>query len=342
MNRWLALGCYVGILVMPLPGRAHSFLPAALVAREVTRGVFDVVWKAPAWELGVSERDAPIIPELPSECQRLDTAADDGGGAHYWRADCGSTRLHGTSVSVHGLAGSRVEVIVQITWQDGETFSGVLRDGTDTLRVPLAGSFAGAPASTTTRAILASYSRRGIGTMLGGLDHLLFLLALMLLVDSWSMLFAALTAFTLAHSAALPLAVLGVIQVPQAPVEASIALSIVIVAVELTRAAGVSPGLSRRSPWLVAGAFGFFHGLSFAGALMRIGVPSDQGPLALLAFNVGVEIGQLLFVVAMLAPLAIIRGMGQRWPQTQLLPAYAIGAVAMAWVIERVWGFWQA
>ena len=163
----------------------------------------------------------------------------------------------------------------------------------------------------------------------------------MLLVDGWRMLLKTISAFTVAHSVTLAAAVLGVVHVPPAPVEVMIAMSIVLLALELTRPLDAPPTLARRYPWLIAFVFGLLHGLGFAGALAEVGIPPDRIALALLSFNLGVELGQLAFVMAMLVPVTLARPLAQRWPQVRLVPAYAIGALAVAWTFERVQRFWS-
>jgi hypothetical protein len=145
------------------------------------------------------------------------------------------------------------------------------------------------------------------------------------------------TAFTIAHSITLALATLGFVQVPQAPVEAVIALSIVFVAAEIIRACNGREGLTARAPWIVAFAFGLLHGFGFAGALSEVGLPQGQIPVALLFFNLGVEAGQLLFIAAVLNVMALVRLLRRPLPRwVEWAPAYAIGSVAMFWVIQRL------
>jgi hypothetical protein len=162
-----------------------------------------------------------------------------------------------------------------------------------------------------------------------------------LLVDGARRLFLTITAFTVAHSVTLALATLGVVRVPSRPVEASIALSIVLLAVELVRRRRGEASLSARRPWLVAFAFGLLHGLGFAGALSQVGLPQGEIPLALFLFNAGVEVGQVAFVAVVLGVLAAARLAARRTTVRQptwspLVPAYAIGCVAAAWLLERV------
>jgi hydrogenase/urease accessory protein HupE len=320
--------------------RAHTFAPAVLDLHQRASGVFDVVWKLPGPGSGVLvSGDTHVAPRFPKHCRRIagGTAAVDGPA--YWQLDCGPDALHGEQMSVTGLDGSWLDVIVRITWQDGKAATGVLRSGASVFDVPAVAAAArrGAPVE----AVIWSYGRLGVEHILFGTDHLLFVLGLLLLVESWRLLLKTISAFTVAHSLALALAVLGVVHVPPAPVEAMIALSIVLVALELTRAPAAPPTLTTRYPWLVAFAFGLMHGLGFAGALAEVGLPPDQIPLALVSFNCGVEVGQLLFVAAMMGPLVLFRRTTSATSRLRWLPAYAIGAVAVAWTFERIQRFWM-
>jgi hydrogenase/urease accessory protein HupE len=184
------------------------------------------------------------------------------------------------------------------------------------------------------RPAASGYFWLGVEHILFGIDHLLFVLALVLIVRGVGLLVKTITAFTIAHSITLGLATLGYVHVPTAPVEATIALSIVFVASEILRSRRGARGLTDRAPWLVAGVFGLLHGFGFAGALAQVGLPPNEIPLALLFFNLGVEAGQLAFVTVVLAisGCCVARGSPQWAP---ILPPYAIGSVAMFWVIER-------
>ena len=238
-----------------------------------------------------------------------------------------------------GIAGGRVDAIVRISWNDGQATSGVLTDASEAFVVPEGPRGILEPGAPLA-AIAGRYLALGIEHILGGTDHVLFVVGLFLLVGATRALVATVSAFTIAHSLTLAAAVLGVVTVPPPPVEALIAASIVLLARELLRDAGEPATLTRRFPWLMAFAFGLLHGLGFAGALAETGVPGDQIPLALVAFNVGVEVGQLAIVglligVAAAAPRALAAWPGRRW-----LPAYGLGAVSSAWMIERILRFW--
>ena len=189
-----------------------------------------------------------------------------------------------------------------------------------------------------------TYTALGIEHILTGFDHLCFVLALVLLVSGHRRLFWTVTAFTLAHSLTLALATLGVVHVPRPPVEATIALSIVFVASEIIQKHRGREGLAARQPWLVAFAFGLLHGLGFAGALAEIGLPQNSIPLALLFFNIGVEVGQLLFIAGVLAVarvLTLIAANDIQLRRAAQVPAYLIGGIASYWTIERVFSFWS-
>jgi len=188
-------------------------------------------------------------------------------------------------------------------------------------------------------AVAGAYLAHGVEHILFGYDHLLFVLALILIVPSARMLFFTITAFTVAHSLTLALATLGVVHVPGPPVEASIALSILLLATELAHARRGERGLTARWPWLVAFAFGLLHGFGFASALVEVGLPQGDLPLALFAFNVGVEGGQLAFVAAVLALAALASRARLAAPVkrhvSQAAP-YAIGTLAAFWFFERL------
>ncbi len=311
---------------------AHSFEPALLDLREVTPGVVDVLWKSPV-PRGAADPIGGLTPVLPPHCHTVTLnapEADTPEPTHFFRADCRPQGLGGARVAVEGLPGSRVDVLVRVRWADGRITTGVLRSGFDALELP------GSAGGEAWWPVLSRYVVLGIEHILLGPDHLLFVLGLVLLVATLRDLLWTITAFTVAHSLTLALAVLGVVTLPSPPVEACIALSLVLVAFELTRPPGTAT-FARRMPWLVAFGFGLLHGLGFAGALADVGLPPDRLPLALVGFNVGVELGQLAFVGALLPLRAALRR-APRWAQA--VPAYAIGSLAVAWMCERVSLFW--
>jgi hydrogenase/urease accessory protein HupE len=197
-------------------------------------------------------------------------------------------------------------------------------------------------ASRGSLGVAGAYVMHGIEHILFGYDHLLFVLALILIVRSGRVLLITVTAFTIAHSITLSLATLGVLHVPGPPVEATIALSILLLACEIIRSEQGQASLTAKWPWLIAFSFGLLHGFAFASALTEIGLPQGDIPLALFAFNVGVEIGQLIFIAAVLGALRCAKWI--KFPvfverHAKPVTTYAIGILAAYWFIERLAGF---
>lgn len=317
----LVVGC--GLVTA---AHAHEIRPGLLDIKESESGLFSVTWKVPT--RGDAVRGLhPVLPEdwaplgplpLRAPRARIQTAT--------YRSEVGS--IVGELLEIDGLSALQTDVLLRIELADGTSHSAILRPSDPTFLVP---------ALASKSEVMVSYWRMGMTHILEGYDHLLFLLALLLIVTGFWQLLQTVTAFTVAHSVTLGLATLGFVHVPPAPTEAMISLSIVFLATELVRKYQGGVGLTERRPWLVAMAFGLFHGLGFAGALSQIGVPAHEVPLALLMFNVGVEAGQVVFVVSVVAALAAFRKIPLSLPQRawRLVP-YSIGALAAFWTIQRV------
>lgn len=223
------------------------------------------------------------------------------------------------------------DALVRMDFADGTTWTQRVTPAQPVTVIPLRQSWL---------SVAGVYLKLGVEHILLGIDHLLFVLALLIITQGTWALVKTVTAFTIAHSITLALATLGFVHVPQAPVEAAIALSIVCVATEIVRRDQGLEGMTAMSPWIVAFAFGLLHGFGFAGALSEVGLPQGQIPVALLFFNIGVEAGQLLFIVTVLGAMAVVKRLRLpvfRW--AELAPAYAIGSVAMFWLIQRVTAF---
>jgi hydrogenase/urease accessory protein HupE len=312
--------------------QAHEVRPGYLELKESSRNVFQVLFKLPT--LGGMRFN--LSPQLPAGCRTSVPAATyetPSAVLVRWTVQCDGT-LAGRAIGVQGLSGTLIEVLVRIERLDGSTVVQRLK--------PTAPSFI-VPAEPSAWQVAGTYLVLGVEHILGGVDHLLFVLALLLIVPGRRQLFATITAFTVAHSSSLALATLGVIRVPGRPVEATIALSVVFLAAELAHLKQGRPGLTSRAPWLVAFAFGLLHGLGFAGALAEIGLPERQIPLALFQFNVGVELGQLMFVVVVLGLMAMARRLSLPSPAwAWRVPAYGIGVTAAFWTMQRVASFWSA
>ena len=308
---------------------ADVFRPAYLELREAGTDVYDVLWKVPAqgeMRLAVNLRFPAGTVQL-SQPQGLFA---DNAWIERWQVSRPGG-LAGQAVAIEGIAAGVTDVIVRVERQDGTSQMARV--------LPAEPQFV-VEASTTATQVAWSYYVLGVEHILGGVDHLLFVLALLLIVRGAKRIFLTITAFTVAHSITLAAATLGWVHVPGPPVEAMIALSIVFVASEVVHGLQGRPGITARAPWIVAFSFGLLHGFGFAGALAEVGLPQKAIPLALFTFNVGVEIGQLMFVLLALAARALLARLPlPRRPWMDYAIPYAIGAVAMFWVIERVGSF---
>jgi hydrogenase/urease accessory protein HupE len=308
---------------------AHEVRPAYLELREERPDEFSVLFKTPMR----GDARLSLTAELSGPVEALTPVVGRATGAamvQTWRLRAVEP-LAGQTVTIDGLTSTMTDALVRIEFMDGSTFVERL-----TPRKPEATI----PADQTAWLVSIAYLELGVEHILLGFDHLLFVLALFIIATGFWKVVKTVTAFTAAHSITLALATLGVVHVPSPPVEAAIALSIAFVAVEIVRVRRGRPSFAARAPWLVAFAFGLLHGLGFAGALSEVGLPPGHIPAALLFFNLGVEIGQLIFLAAVAAIAALVRiarPWRQRWPE--LVPPYAIGAIAMFWVIERVAAF---
>lgn len=325
--RRLPLLLLAALTCAPRLAAAHALSPALLALREAPTGIVEVTWKIPVLRIMGSELE-PVLPEDCPVTHRDDPTDDDESRTTRFRLDCGRAGLVGKRVGVDGLGRAKTDALLRLELADGRTVDTVLRSGEPTLVVP----------DREHGLWLANrYVTLGIDHILTGYDHLLFVFGLLLLAADWRRLVTTITAFTLGHSVTLTLAVLDVARVPPAPVEVLIAFSIFVLAVELARFdAGQDATLMRRRPWLMALGFGFLHGLGFAGTLRAAGLPADAVPLALFGFNVGIEIGQLAFVVTVLALRAVTRPLFGRLPAwTEAVPTYAMGTLAACWMIER-------
>ncbi len=310
---------------------AHRLQPAYLEINEQIAGKFNILWKRPI----VGSRPMNIYPQLPSSCTNLTNPVVlplAGGTVERWMIDCGSSGIIDQAIGIDGLSSTQTDTLLRIQLIDGSMHTTVMRPDSPSFIIP--------PKPSKTK-VAGSYLVLGIEHILGGFDHLLFVLGLLLIVRSTMLLIKTITSFTLAHSVTLAMATLGFVNVPQAPVEAVIALSIIFLATELSKQQKGVTGLTTKAPWLVALCFGLLHGFGFAGALTEVGLPPTDIPLALLFFNVGVEAGQLIFVVGALVVTWFIKKMKFRWPVwAEHVPAYSIGSLAAFWFIQRTVSFW--
>ena len=330
MKRWLALALMFA-WAWPSPSPAHQFWPGYLQLRETGVETYEAMWKVPATG-GLRLR---IYAQLPQSCEGISVPVGSFTGGAYierWNVRCAGG-LNGGVITVDGLASAATDALIRIERLDGSAQVAMLTADSPSVAIEAAPGW---------MQIAWAYLGLGFEHILLGVDHLLFVLALLFLVQGWRRIVITITAFTVAHSITLAAATLGLVHVPQAPVEASIALSIVFVATEIVRSRMGRVSIAERWPWIVAFLFGLLHGFGFAGALREVGMPEDAIPLALLFFNVGVEIGQLAFIGAVFAVVALLRAAALKMPEwAWRVPVYGIGAMAMYWTIDRVVGFWQ-
>ena len=332
---------FLAIIVVVLTQGAQSdeLRPGYLELRQTSPDTYNLLFKIPAQ--GEDLRLAVYL-GLPEGTEDVGLPrASFGNGAYVERR---TVRREGgltaQTITLEGLSATSTDVLVRV-----ESLGGAIQ--TERLS-PTKTSFS-IQAVPGSGEVAATYLRLGVEHILFGFDHLLFVLALVILVRGWRRVAVTVTAFTIAHSITLAAATLGFVNVPGPPVEAAIALSIMLVAVEIVNARRGEPSLTARLPWLVAFSFGLLHGLGFAGALAEVGLPQHAIPVALLFFNVGVEIGQLVFVAGVLSLIWSLRYVASNVLQPALIPqtfdrldivaAYGIGATATYWVIERTMTF---
>jgi hydrogenase/urease accessory protein HupE len=290
---------------------------------------FHVLWKIPATGMAVP-RIYLGMPENWQLTQKSAKLVSNSLRQEYEYVVQGG--IGGQEISFDGLQNTIMDVLVTIKMMDGTQYNGLIKPDQASYIIP---------ESTSLWSISKTYLILGVEHILMGIDHLLFVLALVLITFGKWRIVKTVTAFTIAHSITLSMAALGFVHVPSAPVEASIALSIVFLAVELVKYAKGEIGLTAKYPWTVAFIFGLLHGFGFAGALNEIGLPQVDIPFALAFFNIGVEIGQLLFVMFLLLVIHFISKIEiTKRQRLKLVPAYSIGIIAAMWSMERIMGFW--
>jgi len=327
---WKVLIIVVLLFVVTGSAGADEVRPGFLELKAVDDGLYSVKWKVPMKGDMVLSLN-PVLPDVCSERTPPSRSTVGGAMISRWSVSC-PTGIAGERIGILGLENTRTDVLVRTVRQDGTTQM--------TRLTPAATSFE-VKAETSDFEVVKVYTALGIEHILLGIDHLLFVFALLLIVYGWRRLLGTITAFTLAHSITLAAATLGYVHVPQPPVEAIIALSILFLATEIVHGQRGRPGMAERFPWLVAFIFGLLHGFGFAGALTEIGLPGQSIPLALLFFNVGVEFGQLIFVGVVVGAGWVLRKVVEKnsllWGK--VTASYLIGSIAAFWTIERIVAF---
>jgi hypothetical protein len=339
VSRWLVILSLLAAVVLPsLPATAHPLRPGVLVVEELEQGRVIAALRA---SIPVNGAEAPhtLTPHFSAPCTPWEEAAREGDLFRVELGDC-PKGLAGTAIAMLGLEHAPdEEVLVRVHLADGRVVHQVLHARASTLTIP---------ADPSAVDVVAAYVRIGALHFALGLDHVAFLVGLVLLVGAPRRVVVALSAFTAAHALTLGLASAGLLALPQAPVEATIALSIALLGVDLARRpsdprtrllATTSPparSLTERAPATIAFAIGLVHGLGFAGALAETGVPREALALGLVSFHVGLELAQLGFVVATLGLLALAARYDGRWLlRLERASAYALGTAGVFWSIDR-------
>lgn len=310
---------------------AHPLAPSLLEVEEVSAGQMQVLWKTPLAQIP-GEFLQPLLPSIcksqgNGEAKKVEMAREE-----HWNVICESS-LIGQSVGVQGFVNLQSNVILRVSLADGRKYQKILNSQTPQFLIP---------EHPQASVVFKSYSLLGVEHILGGWDHLLFVLGLILLVKSRKALLWTITAFTLGHSVTLSLAVLGFVRVPTTAVEAFIAFSILVLAVELTRTQQGKGTFFHRYPWAMAFSFGLLHGLGFAGALAEVGLPIGEIPMALLSFNVGIELGQLGFIAFILLSIRALNFLPiLNVIKRREIAVYAIGSLSTFWFLERAFAYWD-
>jgi hydrogenase/urease accessory protein HupE len=335
IRRWcLGIVALIASLIFAAPASPDDFRPAYLQISQDDATTYDVLWKVPALGEDAVLRIHPAFPSGTTDLTPRRRSYANGISVQRWQIRVPGG-LEGKAVAFPGLSEVPIDILARLARSDGTVQLDRISPSQPRFEIKSApGAFE----------ISRTYSSLGIQHILTGFDHLCFVLALVAIVGFNRRLLWTVTAFTIAHSITLALATLGVIHMPRPPVEATIALSIVFVANEIVQQQRGRVGLAARWPWLIAFCFGLLHGLGFAGALAEIGLPENSIPFALLFFNIGVEIGQLLFIAAVFAAtrlLLLIAANRVELRRAASVPAYLIGGLSSYWVIERVSMFWQ-
>jgi len=306
---------------------ADEIRPAYLEIKENTSNLYSVLWKVPA----KADKKLAIKPLFDNDCIAKTQAITQRVNASYvqrWMLAC-NNGLQNKTISITGLEMTNTDVLVHLEFINGVSH---------TAQLTPSNRFYVIPQEASTLAVIKTYTWLGIEHILLGFDHLLFVFALLLIVNNNRRLLITITAFTVAHSITLAGATLGFIHVPQQPVEAVIALSILFLAVEIVHGRQGRPGYAARWPWLVAFIFGLLHGFGFAGALAETGLPQHAIPTALIFFNVGVELGQLIFVLVVVLFTWLLHQLQQQklLKRAETVVIYSIGGLSTFWLFERV------
>jgi hydrogenase/urease accessory protein HupE len=305
---------------------AHESQPGTLEIKQLATDRYDVTWRAPIY-YGKPHPARLLLPEAwqnivqPTERRMADSIV-------FRRViKAGKKSIEGDIVRFPGLEATITDVFVRLTRLDGTMMTAVVLPTRPYVELRGERSWS---------ATAGEYVGLGFHHIMLGIDHLLFVLGLLLIVQSRMMLFKTITSFTVAHSITLAIATLGFASVPLPPLNAAVALSILFLGPEIVRSWRGETSLTIQYPWIVAFMFGLLHGFGFASGLSTTGMPSAELPWALLFFNVGVELGQVAFVFLILLLARSFRILEIHWPRwVEMAPGYAVGSLGAYWTIQR-------
>lgn len=304
--------------------QSHEVDPAYLQVNEVQQSVYQILWKQPFKE----GKRLRLRPEISQSCERSNSHLQQNNGStlHRWTETC---KKPADSIQIVGLNRTLTDVFAEVTLLNGSTWTTIIRAQSPTLHLN--------KKNPSTQ--LSGYFRLGVEHILFGFDHLFFVLGLCLLSHHAKIIWT-LTSFTIAHSITLAMTTLTDVKMPAPPVEAVIALSLVFLAREVLRVQQQSRTLIAGKLWVVAFGFGLLHGFGFAGALSEIGLPVDQRLWALAIFNLGVEFGQILFVIAIFSVTSMLWALIPKMTAaSKTATAYFIGIAGIFWTFERILSF---
>ncbi len=323
--KWLINLIMLVLLASSGYATAHEIRPAYLQIQETQPTVYNIMWKVPS--------NGNRVVDIQPQFDELFTLTSLGhytaieGFVVYRYTLSGERSLSGSGVSITNLGSTTIDTLVTVKLLDGSSHTLLIQPKQNFVQIPVAHS---------SWQVAGTYTVLGVEHILLGIDHLLFVLALLLIVRGFKTLIKTITAFTVAHSITLAGVALGYFSLPSAPVEVLIALSIMLVCVEAIRQRRGVTSIATQWPWLIAFAFGLLHGFGFAGAILDIGLPPSDAPIALLFFNVGVELGQIAFVVALLLIGKLIQKVRPLPKHAATTASYLIGSIASFWVFERL------
>lgn len=320
MIRWL-LAVFILVFGWAGAAHAHEVRPSYLHLNEVAPAQFEAVWKQPVLE-GKRLRIKPVFDGNCEESGPRDIRANGRTAAESFRVSCA---LLSGEIRLEGLERTLTDAFIRIDYLDGEQKSGVIKADNPVFNL-----------SEAKAAKASAYVKIGLDHIIFGWDHLLFVIGLVMLVSRRQIIGVA-TAFTAAHSLTLALAAFGLLSLPTRPVEILIAMSIVLLALEIVRKNKGQSSLAIRKPFLISFVIGLIHGCGFASALSEIGLPKGTELLALLFFNIGVELGQIGVILALLALVwGLLKSNWVRQSQIEYAAAYAIGITGMFWAVQRL------